>query len=107
MAAGHRKDYDQHRRARELRELRDVHDTRTHHAPLAVRVALRSLLVAPLVLFAISVPARYRELGEISARARTQLGPDDRLLGSFLDAYYPPLVLGLEVFFVLALTLSS
>jgi hypothetical protein len=106
MAVGY-KDFEPRRRVRELRGMRDREETRAHRAPLFVRVILRSMLVAPLILFVVSVPARYRELHGISDRAQARLGSDDALLAGLLEAYYPPLVLGLEVFFVLALTLSS
>lgn len=71
------------------------------------RLVLRALVVVPLVLFVVSVPPRYRELIELSREASVLLGPGDELLGRLLDAYYAPMVLSLEVFFVLALTLSS
>jgi hypothetical protein len=77
------------------------------HAPPLVRLVLRALVVVPLVLFVVSVPARYGELVEASREASARLGRGDEVLRGFLDAYYAPAVLSLEVFFVLALTLSS
>jgi hypothetical protein len=60
-----------------------------------------------LGLFVVSVPARYAELAEVTRQASVQLGPGDDLLRGFLEAYYAPAVLSLEVAFVLALTLAS
>jgi hypothetical protein len=61
-----------------------------------------------LTLFALSVPARYRELAEVGRRAFAQLGPgDDLLLRFFSRGAYAPTVLSLEIVFVLALTLVS
>ena len=72
-----------------------------------VRLVLRTLVVLPLALFVVSVPARYRELVGISREASVRLGSGDEPLGALLEAYYAPTVLSLEIFFVLALTLSS
>lgn len=76
-------------------------------APTPVRLTLRALVVVPLVLFVLAVPARYGELTRISGRASVRLDPTDDLLRGFLENYYAPVVLSLEIFFVLALTLSS
>ncbi len=75
--------------------------------PTPVRLALRTLVVVPLVLFVLAVPSRYGELTGISGLASARLGPADGLLRDFLENYYAPGVLSLEVFFVFALTLSS
>jgi hypothetical protein len=82
-------------------------DARSHRVPPLILWALRLLTVLPLVLFVISVPYRYAELVSISRRASARLGPGDEVLIDLLDAYYATTVLSLEVFFVLALTLSS
>lgn len=79
----------------------------THHAPPLVLWALRAMVVLPLLLFALAVPARYGELTRRSGDASSRLRPGDDLLRNLLDAFYAPTVLSLEVFFVLALTLSS
>lgn len=80
---------------------------RGRHASAPVRLMLRGLVVLPLVLFVLSVPARYEELTDISRQVLARLGPGEDLLRSLLANYYAPGVLSLEVFFVLSLTLSS
>jgi hypothetical protein len=72
-----------------------------------VRLVLRALVVLPLALFVVSVPARYGELVGISREASARLGSGDELLAGLLEAYYAPTVLSLEIFFVFTLTLSS
>lgn len=76
-------------------------------APTPVRLTLRALVVVPLVLFVLAVPARYEELIGISGLASARLGPAEGLLRGFLENYYAPGVLSLEIFFVFALALSS
>lgn len=60
-----------------------------------------------LVLFVLSIPARYGELAELARRASAQLGPGDDLLRGFLSGAYAPSVVSLEISFVLALALAS
>lgn len=76
-----------------------------HRVSPFVLWTLRLLTGLPLLLFVISVPFRYAELVGISrvASARLEAG----VLRDLIDAYYATTVLSLEVFFVLALTLSS
>jgi hypothetical protein len=73
----------------------------------AMRFGWGVLVGLSLGLFVVSVPARYAELAEVTRQASVQLGPGDDLLRGFLEAYYAPAVLSLEVAFVLALTLAS
>ncbi len=79
----------------------------THRVSPFVLWTLRTLTVLPLVLFVVSVPARYAELTGIAHAASARLGSGDELLRGFLEAYYATTVLSLEIFFVLALTTSS
>jgi hypothetical protein len=74
---------------------------------VAMRFEWGVLVGLSLGLFVVSVPARYAELAEVTRQASVQLGPGDDLLRGFLEAYYAPAVLSLEVAFVLALTLAS
>ncbi len=60
-----------------------------------------------LGLFVVSVPARYAELAEVGRQASVQRRSGYDLLRGFLEAYYAPAVLSLEVAFVLALALAS
>jgi hypothetical protein len=73
----------------------------------AMRFGWGVLVGLSLGLFVVSVPARYAELAEVTRQASVQLGPGDDLLRGFLEAYYAPAVLSLEVAFVLALALAS
>ncbi|HET7480185.1 MAG TPA: histidine kinase [Rubrobacteraceae bacterium] len=81
----------------------------TPRAPIAARVGGRVLAGISLVLFVLSIPARYMELVETARRASTQLGPGLGSLQSFLSegTYYAIAVLFLEILFVLSLTLIS
>jgi hypothetical protein len=63
-----------------------------------------------LVLFALSVPARYEELAGLARQSSARLGHGSGLdlLRGFLDGgFYAPAVLSLEISFVLALALAS
>ncbi len=84
-------------------------DTRLRGGPLVVaRMVWATLFITPLLLFVLSVPARYGELTEISRRASAQLDPGNDLLQLFLShGVYASGVLSLEIFFVFALTLTS
>ncbi len=75
---------------------------------VAMHIGWGVLVGLSLTLFALSMPARYRELAEVGRLALAQLGPgDDLLLRFFSRGAYAPTVLSLEVVFVLALTLAS
>lgn len=82
---------------------------RLRGGPLAAAWTLwAALVVTALLLFVLSVPARYGELTEIARQASSELGPGNDLLQSFLShGAYATVVLSLEVFFVSALTLTS
>jgi hypothetical protein len=76
----------------------------------AVRLGWGVLVGLSLVLFALSVPARYEELAELARRSSARLGHAGGLdfLRGFLDGgFYALAVLSLEVSFVLALVLAS
>ena len=61
-----------------------------------------------LVLFALSVPARYGELAELASQSSARLAHGSGLLHGLLDGgFYAPAVLSLEISFVLALALAS
>ncbi len=81
----------------------------TPRAPIAARVGGRVLAGLSLVLFVLSIPARYTELVETARRASTQLDPGLGFLQSFVSGgtYYALAVLFLEILFVLSLTLIS
>ena len=74
---------------------------------VAVRLGWGVLMGLSLGLYALSVPARYPELAEVARQASAQRRSGDDLLRGFLEAYYAPAVLSLEVAFVLALALAS
>jgi hypothetical protein len=79
-------------------------------ALVAARLAWGVLVGLSLVLFALSVPARYEELAGLARQSSERLGHGSGtdLLRGFLDGgLYAPAVLSLEVSFVLALALAS
>jgi hypothetical protein len=79
-------------------------------ALVAARLAWGVLVGLSLVLFALSVPARYEELAGLARQSSARLGHGSGmdLLRGFLDGgLYAPAVLSLEVSFVLALALAS
>jgi hypothetical protein len=58
---------------------------------VAMRIGWGVLVGLSLTLFALSVPARYRELAEVGRRALARPGPgDDLLLRFFSRGAYPP-----------------
>jgi hypothetical protein len=76
----------------------------------AARLGWGLLVGLSLVLFALSVPARYEELAELARQSSARLGYGSGLdfLRGFLDGgFYAPAVLTLEISFVLALALAS
>jgi hypothetical protein len=74
----------------------------------AWRLGWGVLVGTSLILFGLSMPARYGELVDVGRRAAAPLGPGDELLRRFLAGDgYPVTVLSLEVLFVLALALAS
>jgi hypothetical protein len=74
----------------------------------AARLGWGVLVVLSLMLFVLSVPARYGELAGLARQASARLGHGSGLLHDFLDGgFYAPAVLSLEVSFVLALVLAS
>ena len=76
----------------------------------AARLGWVVLVGLSLVLFALSVPARYGELAGLARQSSARLGhgSDPDLLRGFLDGgFYAPAVLSLEISFVLALALAS
>jgi hypothetical protein len=80
------------------------------HALVAARLGWGALVGLSLVLFALSIPARYGDLAGLGRRASAQLGHGSGpgVLAAFLDrGFYAPVVLSLEVCFVLALALAS
>jgi hypothetical protein len=79
-------------------------------ALVAAHLGWGVLVGLSLVLFALSVPARYEELAELARQSSARLGNGSSLdfLRGFLDgAYYAPAVLSLEISYVLALALAS
>ena len=81
----------------------------TLRAPAAVRGGWRLLVVMPLVLFVLAIPARYQELAAMARRASSQIGAGEGLLQRFLadPAYYALTALSLEIIFVFAFTLTA
>ena len=74
----------------------------------AARLGWGLLVGLSLVLFALSVPARYGELSELARQSSARLAHGSGLLRGFLDGgFYAPAVLALEISFVLALALAS
>ncbi len=76
----------------------------------AARLGWVVLVGLSLILFALSVPARYGELAEFARQSSARLthGSEPDLLRGFLDGgLYAPAVLSLEISFVLALALAS
>jgi hypothetical protein len=74
----------------------------------AARLGWGLLVGLSLVLFALSVPARYGELSELARQSSARLAHGGGLLRGFLDGgFYAPAVLALEISFVLALALAS
>ena len=79
-------------------------------ALVAARLGWGGLVGLSLVLFALSVPARYEELARLARQSLTRLGHGSGLesVRGFLDGgFYAPAVLSLEISFVLALALAS
>ena len=79
-------------------------------ALVAARLGWGALVGLSLILFALSVPARYEQLAELARQSSTRLAHGsglDLLRGFLADDYYAPAVLSLEVSFVLTLTLAS
>jgi hypothetical protein len=77
-------------------------------ALVAARLGWGVLVGLSLVLFALSVPARYEELAELAHQSSARLGHESGLLRGFLDGgFYAPAVLSLEISFVLALVVAS
>jgi hypothetical protein len=77
-------------------------------ALVAARLGWGVLMGLSLVLFALSVPARYEELAELARQSSARLAHESGLLRGFLDGgFYAPAVLSLEISFVLALALAS
>ena len=80
------------------------------HALAAARLGWGVLVGLSLVLFTLSVPAKYEELAELARQwsARLAHGSGLDFLRGFLDGgFYAPAVLSLEISFVLALALAS
>jgi hypothetical protein len=73
----------------------------------ATRLGWGVLVGLSLLLFTLSVPARYEELTELASQASAQLGPAGALHGILSEDLYAPAVLLLEISFVLALALAS
>jgi hypothetical protein len=73
----------------------------------AARLGWGVLVGLSLVLFALSVPARYAELGRRSSAQLAHGSGLDFLHGFLADGFYAPVVLSLEISFVLALALAS
>jgi hypothetical protein len=76
----------------------------------AARLGWCVLVGLSLVLFALSVSARYEELAELARRSSAQLAHGsglDLLRGFLAGGFYAPAVLSLEISFVLALALAS
>jgi hypothetical protein len=83
---------------------------RRRPALAAARLGWGVLVGLSLLLFALSVPARYGELAGLARRSLARLGHGsgpDFLRGFLADGFYAPAVLALEVCFVLALALVS
>ena len=78
-------------------------------APAVLLWGWRVLIGLPLLLFALSIPARYRELVEVARRLSAELGPGYDALRDFLagGTYYALGALFLEIIFVLSLVLTS
>jgi hypothetical protein len=79
-------------------------------ALMSARLGWGVLVGLSLVLFALSVPARYEELAGLARQSSARLGHGSGLdlLRGFLDGgFYAPAVLSLEISFVLALALAS
>jgi hypothetical protein len=79
-------------------------------ALVAARLGCVVLVGLSLVLFAISVPARYRELADLASQSSAQLARGsglDFLRGFLTDGFYAPAVLSLEISSVLAMALAS
>jgi hypothetical protein len=109
----------------------DGESSSTLRAPTAMRTVWRLLIGVPLVLFFLSIPARYEELVGMARRASAQIGPGpgegfaeflariahwtprngagEDFLPAFLSnpAYYALGALSLEIIFVLSLVLTS
>jgi hypothetical protein len=73
----------------------------------AARLGWGVLVGLSLVLFALSVPARYAELARRSSARLAHGSGLDFLHGFLADGFYAPVVLSLEISFVLALALAS
>jgi hypothetical protein len=79
-------------------------------ALVAARLGWGVLVGLSLILFALSVPARYEQLAELARQSSTRLAHGsglDFLRGFLADDYYAPAVLSVEVSFVLTLALAS
>lgn len=87
----------------------DAVPSATLRAPAPVVIAWRGLIGLPLLLFALSIPARYGELVETARRLSADLGPGYGALQGFLASgtYYALGALFLEIIFVLSLVLTS
>lgn len=109
----------------------DGEPSSTLRAPTAMRTVWRVLIGMPLVLFFLSIPARYEELVGMARQASAQIGPGpgegfaeflartahwtprngagEDFLPAFLSnpAYYALGALSLEIIFVLSLVLTS
>src|SRR5919107_3648037 len=112
---------DGHEADRPTRGIREEHEQMSHtttgkswqetvqsgqRITVAARLGWGVLVGLSLVLFALSVPARYEELAELAGRASMRLEPG--LLRGFLpEDFYAAGVLSLEISFVLALALAS
>lgn len=81
----------------------------TQRSPAVLLLGWRLLIGLPLLLFAMSIPARYQELAGMARRLSAELGPEYGGLQGFLagGTYYALGVLFLEVIFVISLVLTS
>ncbi len=81
----------------------------TLRSPGALLLGWRLLIGLPLLLFVLSIPARYQELAEMARRLSEELGPGYGALQGFLASgtYYALGALFLEIIFVLSLVLTS
>lgn len=87
----------------------DVAPSPAMRAPAALLLGWRVLIGLPLLLFVLSIPARYEELVEVARRLSAELGPGYGALRDFLagGTYYAVGALFLEIIFVLSLVLTS
>lgn len=81
----------------------------TLRTPAVLLWGWRVLIGLPLLLFVLSIPARYHELVELARRLASGLGPGYGALQGFLagGTYYALGALFLEIVFVISLVLTS